>query len=80
MTFVLSCYIQRWGAGFGYNHYISLFCVYSGLTDVPKQAVANAVPAKWMVSFMIGLKWEVFIYFAVIFWGKLSKVYSMLYF
>lgn len=34
------------GGWFGYSHYISLFCVYSGLADVPKQAVANAVSAK----------------------------------
>lgn len=67
MIFLLSCGLPGWQADFGSSLYTSLLCVYSGITDVPKQTVAHAVSAKRRVSFMIGLKCEVFIYFALIF-------------
>lgn len=46
---------------------MGLVCVYRGITGVPRQTVTHAVPAKRRVSFMRGLKCELFIYFALIF-------------
>lgn len=65
---------------------MSLLGVSSGVTGGSEQAVAHAASAKRRVSFTIGLKCEVFIYFAVnflkeafqgFFLRSLSRVYYL---